>query len=48
MYNCDCVICPGFQVLFLCATAHKFGNFEKFVFELEAVSCDFKTGCSMV
>ena len=48
MYNCDHVICPGFPVLFLCATAHKVGIFEKFVFELEAFSCDFKTGCILV
>ena len=42
MYSCDHIICPRLSILFLCAPAHKALIFEKFVFELQAFSCDFK------
>ena len=45
MYSCDHIIFPGLSILFLYAPAHKAWIFEKFVFELEAFSWDFKTGC---
>ena len=48
MYNCGNTICPGLSILFLSVTAHEALIFEKFVFELEAFSCDFKVYCILV
>ena len=42
MYSCDHIISPDLSILFLYAPAHKVSIFEKFVFQLEAFSCDFK------
>ena len=43
MYSCDHIICPGLSVLFLYAPAHKVWILEKFVFELDAFWCYFKS-----
>ena len=48
IYSCNHIICPGLSILFSYAPAHKAWIFEKFVFELEAFSCDFKIDCILV
>ena len=48
MENCDHTILPGLLTLFLYAPAHKSWIFEKFIFELEAFSCNCKIDCSLV
>ena len=48
IYSCDHIICPGLSILFSYAPAHKAWIFEKFIFELEAFSCDFKIDCILV
>ena len=48
MYYCDHIICPGLSILFLYAPAHKAWIFEKFFFELEAFSWDFKIDCILL
>ena len=48
MYSCDHIISPDLSILFLYAPAHKAWIFEKFVFELEAFSYDFKIDCILV
>ena len=47
-YNFDHIICPGLSILFLYVPAHKSWIFEKFVFELETFSCDFKIDCILL
>ena len=42
MYSCDHIISPDLSILLLYASVHMARIFEKFVFELEAFSCDFK------
>ena len=42
MYSCGHIICTGLSILFLHTPAHKAWVFDKFVFELEVLSCDFK------
>ena len=48
MYSCDHIIYLCLSILFLYAPAHKARIFEKFGFELEAFSCDFKTDFILV
>ena len=48
MCSCDHIISPDLSILFLYASGHKGWIFEKFVFELEAFSCDFKIDCILV
>ena len=48
MYSCDHINCPGLSILLLYAPANKAGTFDKFVFELEVFSCDFKTDCILL
>ena len=48
MYSCDHIICPGWSILFLYTPAHKTWIFEKFVFEIEAFSCNFKIDCILL
>ena len=48
IYSCDHIICPGLSILFSYAPAPKVWIFEKFVFELEAISCDFLIDCILV
>ena len=48
MYSCDHIICPGLSIQFLYTPAHKTWNFEKFIFEIEAFSCNFEIGCILL
>ena len=48
MYSYDHIICPGLSILFLYTPAHKTWIFEKFVFEIEAFSCNFKIDCILL
>ena len=47
MYSYNHIIYPGFWILFLYTPVHKAWIFEKFGFQLEAFSCDFKIDCSL-
>ena len=48
MYRCDPIICPDLSILLLFASSHKAWIYEKFVFELEAFSFDFKIDCILL
>ena len=48
MYSWDHIISPDLSILFSYAPAYKAWIFEKFVFELEAFSCDFKVDCILM
>ena len=48
IYSCDHIICPDLSILFSYAPAHKGWIFEKFVFELQAISCDFLIDCILL
>ena len=48
MENCDHFIFLGLSILFLYAPAYKAWIFEKFNFELEAFSYNFKINCMLV
>ena len=47
-YSCNHIICSGLSILFFYAPGNKVWTFEKFVFVIEAFSCDFKIDCILV